>query len=489
VNNLENNIEDLYNKHAVKIISGLIEGSGCIIQPACPDYSYIFTAKHCLTEDNTCDKETVQIKRFNCCSEFTVIIHDIYLHTEYDIAIIKIDKIPELLQTTIHQPIKDQSVSIYGYPLLLKGQPETRENLNFNISFRRETHSELTSDKIQFTFEKSVPEAIIGFSGSGVFYEKDLGLCVVGILTKLKAPDGAYSKFCAFDIKLFEELICSKNLSSLYADNLSDINKDSTLQNKIFSISYNEHSEPYYQERDIDEKFLIYLNHSKNIWVSGQSGVGKTLLILRNLHNEDKEPVHIDLTCSGLDNIDQYFEYINNELIRQSNLENKSDKPTIYDKISDNLCEINSKLKDITIFVDEVPISDKDKFYDFISGFIKISERYSNINRIENKIKWIISTIIDPTVHINAGENSYHKQKAQKNFIFNNLTLWIDEELISLLNLLQKALTFSLSADTQNAVVKISEGLPGRVKSTIERVLLENCTIEEAIEMIKSENI
>lgn len=482
-------IEDLYNKHSVKVISNNIEGSGCLIQPYNADYSYVFTAKHCLTKDHKCKKEYVRIIRDNEETS-SISIHEIYLHPELDIAIIKIEKVLELPDPIFYVPLKGESVSIYGYPLLLKGKSEQRQNINCEVSFNRGDHFEITSKSSQFTFEKSTHETTQGFSGSGVYYEREEQLFISGILTRLKANDGAYASLCVVHISLFEELLLKNNLAILSADNFSEIIKDFTIINNVFSISYTLQFAPYYLDREIDRIFLNYLNNPKNIWVSGHSGLGKTLLILRNLNKEKKKPKHIDLTCSQINSINDYFEYINNELITQCNLEETSKKIVVYDRISDNLCQINDQLEEIIIFVDEVPISDKDKFYEFLSGFIGISERYSNLNSLQNKIKWIISTRIDPFIHLKADDTCHpNKLKAQKNFTFKNLDFWTNNELALLLKLLQNSLNFSLSTNTQDQIVKISNGLPGRLKSTIERVLLENCSIGEAIEMVKSENI
>jgi len=183
-------IEDLYNKHAVKIICNGLEGSGCIVQPSCTDYSYIFTAKHCLIKDHVLDLGLIQILRFNDKVSSTI-IQDIYLHSNFDIAIIKVNKISEFSESNIFLPSKGESVSIYGYPSLLKAETEQRQNIKCRVSFRRENYFEITTENPQFTFEKSVPESIKGFSGSGVFFEQGSNLLISGILTSLKAIDGA----------------------------------------------------------------------------------------------------------------------------------------------------------------------------------------------------------------------------------------------------------------------------------------------------------
>lgn len=144
----------------------------------------------------------------------------------------------------------------------------------------------------------------------------------------------------------------------------------------------------------------------------------------------------------------------------------------------------------IVIFVDEVPILEKEKFYDFLTGFVNVSERYTNLIKGAKNINWIISTRINPEEHLNNEEESLpNKLKAKKNFNFKNLDLWSNEELSSLMKSLQASLNFKLSNDTEKKIIALSKGLPGVSKSVIERLLLENCTIEEAIEIIKSENI
>lgn len=480
-------IEELYNRHAVKIISNGIKGSGCIFQPNSAEYSYVFTAKHCLCDKTVFDKNKVSIHRFKDL-ESLVTIQDVYLHQEHDIAIIKVDKITDLNVSRIHIPDKGQSVSIYGYPIYLEGKEEPRHNIDCKIGFRRDYHSEIESDKIQFSFNKSMPETIVGFSGSGVFCEENQGLSIVGILSRLKAPDGVYSCLCAYHIALFEELILENELYSIYADNFSQLIKNQDILEKVFALSYTLDSEPYYLNRSIDDVFIRSLMSPKHIWISGMSGLGKTYLVFRNIKQKAIKPIHIDLTCFGTNDINEFFEHINNELIEQNNILEKSVKGNVFEKISYNLSKISLQDQCIVIFVDEVPISDEIEFKGFLTGFVYISEKFANIISKKNRIKWIISTRTNPSSHIN--DNSHiNKQKANKNFIFKNLELWHEHEINGLLELLQIGLNFSLSQKTQTMIVEMSAGFPNRVKNTFERLITEDCTIEEAIEMIKSENL
>ncbi|SKC65744.1 trypsin-like serine peptidase [Ohtaekwangia koreensis] len=479
-------IEQLYDDHAVRIICNGFEGSGCVVQPLASDFTYIFTAKHCLTETDKCNKEDIKVFRYLETDPIAEVL-DVHLHQDLDIAIIVLKRISNLQTTRMAKAAKGSEVVIYGYPLLLKGKAEPRQNVMCRISFVRSTMFEITSEIVQFTFENAMPETIRGLSGSGIFVEQSGSLFLVGVLFKLKGKDGAYSSLCAYDIPVFEKFLVDSKLPPLELDDFSTVSKDYSLLNNVFSISFTSGSGKYYHERTVDAIFKNYLANPKNIWVSGHSGVGKTLLVLRNLSIENKKAKHIDLTCSVSGNIEDYFHYINNEIIAQCSLTLPSTKHNVFEKISDNLCQITNN-EDIIIFVDEVPISVKEKFYDFLASFIKVSERYANLNKSNNKVKWIICTRINPTVHLLSGdENHPNKIKAHKNFIFKNFDLWTDDELSSLLELLQSALNFSISFKSANEMIRTSEGLPGRLKSIVERVILEGGSVFDAISMIKSE--
>ena len=159
-----------------------------------------------------------------------------------------------------------------------------------------------------------------GFSGSGIFHEKSDKISVVGILTRLKAPDGAYNNVCAYHISNFDNLLRTKGLPSLFEDYIDEINSDYS-----FSFTnYNLELEKHYLQRDIDEQTKKLFLSPKNIWISGVPGVGKTLLINRNLRIDKRDYISIDLTTSKLDDIDEYFKIINNEIVYQKKIGNIS---------------------------------------------------------------------------------------------------------------------------------------------------------------------
>lgn len=501
-------IDDL-KLHSV-IVGG---GSGVLFQPATTECTYILTAKHIFFD--TIDKgrgeekiekkdgETVQIHRLtrnvnDWCSEpieFSIQKNKNYFpHDKADIAILKIDYKPGFDRVILEENIHNISdYLICGFPSKLRPNESFSEKYT-NHKLDRIISDNNTNCRAQLSIGTLMRPDIIGMSGCGVLKIDNNSISLIGIQSKV--PTSISNGQIDFvPIKYFKEIISENglhpaNVDNVEIDDLSNIDRDWTLHDNVFSVTYNSESEPYYLKRVIDQTLINYLKRNKNVWISGASGVGKTFLIVGNLNYQTNNPIRIDLTCSRPENIDDYFDYINDEIITQCNLVKLSNKVNVYEKISDNLCEINLQSSQILIFVDEVPILEKEKFYAFLTGFVNISDRYANLIKGSKNINWIISTRINPEDHLNNEEDCLpNKQKAKRNFNFKNLILWSDDELSKLLNLLQISLNFTLSDETERKIIAISKGLPGVTKSVIERLLIDNCTIEEAIEMIKSENI
>lgn len=482
-----NKIENNYKRHAVRVLSKNIEGSGCIFQPPNVDYAYVLTAKHCLIDNNCDDLEISQVTLQN--EEYKIeVIKEIFLHKNLDIAVIQINRIEKLSTSSAIYPTKDSEVSIYGFPHKLKNKQEPRENVQCVIAFRHDRYFELTSDYPQFTYDTAVPENIIGLSGSGVYIERDDNLSFVGIFTSLKSSDGEYNKFCAFNHIAFDELLASNGLCTLNAKFKMSV--DFNLLNKVFYLPYTTESELYYLKRSIDDAFNYCLSSLKHIWISGLSGVGKTNLVFRNLQIYNKKIHFFDLSTLNNREIEEYFLYINNELVELYGMQKKSTKSNVIENLTENIIEISKGKQELILFVDEVPISNKEKFYSFLTNFIIVSERVFNQANQTPNIKWIISTRINPMDHHlqNDDDCLINKMKAQKNFHFKNITPWDTEDASRLLNLLKGALGLYFIREIDREIILASKGYPGKLKDVLERMIIEKCSIEEAIQFIKSEH-
>lgn len=481
-------------------------GSGVLFEPLDQTITYVLSAKHVFyVKDDTGGETKFELKhKINLSfssnqetnQEITILKGQNYFeHSDggIDAAILILNENLGYSQIFVDEEcIAFNEYFLCGFPDNIADNKNDRYS-NYQINRKIDTTNN-GYYRLQTNFGNLNHGDIVGFSGGGILRLSNGVINIIGIQSST-ITDYANGQIDVVPIKYFKDIIDSNGLppinnGDINIDDFSNIDRDWQLHNKIFSVTINSDSKPYYLKREIDNTVLNYLSRNKNIWISGISGIGKTFLVLGNINKICDKPIRIDLTCSHLENIDDYFEYINNEIIRQCDFKFTSSQESVYDRISDNLCTINLQSNQLLIFVDEVPILQKEKFYAFLTGFINISDRYSNLIAEGKNINWIISTRINPEDHLNNEEDCLpNKQKARKNFSFKNLELWKEDELSNLLKILQISLNFKLSDETEREIITNSKGLPGLAKSVIERLLIEDCTIEEAIKMIKSENI
>lgn len=468
-------IEMEYKKLAVSIQSGQLPGSGCIFQPANQAYSYIFTAAHCLQQTgNAFDISNLLITDHEVGEP--IIVRDVHFHPELDIAIILIDRISGIPVSTVYSLEKDTKVAVYGYPTKLRNKEERRENIQCSVSFRHNQYFELSAESLQFTFNSTVQENMNGLSGSGVFFERDGQVFFAGIFTRLKGEDGAYNKLCAFDYTAFEEIVKLNNLCHLNECDVSQMIKDRELRRKVFYVSFIKDCEPYYLHREPDRLFANYLESSRHVWVSGDSGVGKTNLVKRNFLLDGKHFVSIDLM--GLEP-EECFRHINDVIVDKFNVKDAG-QSDMKQRIATNIINASASLGDVLLFVDEVPILEPEKFKMFLTGFITIAEKVAH--SCPSGAKWVICTRINPKMHLTKDEQELaNEDKGMKNFNFLDMETWREDELNQLLAILKQTLHFSLTHLVAQKIIKCANGLPGRLKNFFEQFILQGGTIDEAI--------
>lgn len=211
---LENNdqLGDLLRHFSVVVNNG----SGCIFQPSSSEYSYIFTVKHNLRENE-------EIKVSRTYEDFKSNIHvkvvNYFTHDKKDYAIIQTEKIenPEDFKIHIGNFVRNTEVIISGFPnykRVDKNQSEFRTSLNAKVETTRKNPHEydLTLDKSASTFNAGAGENVIGYSGSGIFYEEYPEIYLVGTFPKLDDAEATSNKVVGFDLSGFVEIIKRENL-------------------------------------------------------------------------------------------------------------------------------------------------------------------------------------------------------------------------------------------------------------------------------------
>lgn len=220
---------DIYSKYqelAVRIHCIQSKGSGCLFQPATTEYSYVITAKHCLegTDEipQTFEKTDIEIFTYNSGTKLTVL--DYYLHREHDLAVIKVEYIDEIPGTLITIPRDSKTVGLYGFPDILDvaDTAEIGHHLKCTINFiyRDQNLIEFTPNSDVSNLIDSINKTLVGFSGSGIYYESNSNLYLIGIFTQLKEENGAFNGLWGYDISSINQILIDNQLPLLIPEGL-----------------------------------------------------------------------------------------------------------------------------------------------------------------------------------------------------------------------------------------------------------------------------
>lgn len=210
----------------IVIVNG---GSGCIFQPMDGIYSYVLTAKHNIEDYNI---RIVDFTRFKLQDgniiKITIPIDGLvenenyFPHPNRDIAIIKIDKIPNL-ENIIRVDDFDKDRAQY----ILVGYPETRRNANPHTKenwYRCDENVTILNVKANQLREGEVPnnagyEEIVGHSGGGILKISGNYILLAGIQNKMTDVENEQMGRIEFSpISLFDEIIEAhpQHLSAIY---------------------------------------------------------------------------------------------------------------------------------------------------------------------------------------------------------------------------------------------------------------------------------
>ncbi|WP_161625939.1 5'-methylthioadenosine/S-adenosylhomocysteine nucleosidase family protein [Epilithonimonas tenax] len=279
---------------------------------------------------------------------------------------------------------------------------------------------------------------------------------------------------------LFMSETAFKELNILpFAEKLDICQED--ISNVLFDF-YDHDKEKFYIERNRDNDFIGVLNQF-GVWIHGPSGCGKSNLIARNLINNKKEYIQIDLSpCIG-QSIEILFDEILYEIADRVGSK-IIEKPANFNECSKKiltLLEENFFDKDIVIFIEEIPISsvaDQKEFAEKLFSLL-ISK---NFKRGLSKVKFVLSCIDNPTKYITS-----FQQKVYQQFTFLELDYWNETEINSLLELILKELNLNINRDVVLDLVKRAKGSPRFVKKFIRSVISVDKFDEETLTYILGE--
>ncbi len=409
----------------------------------------------------------------------------------YDSKRIGVDKvIPRGIETPASQVLLDRLRAL-----------EIENNYDFKITQTRLLSGETLVDNLEFrnSLKELYPDSLGGeMEGTGVAAACGAKYDWVLIKSICDYGDGKKNKNKNNNQKIAIENSLKVLLDLLnYREGLRDIGITPYIKKKVdiktvekilFEI-YNDDSEPYYIQRDFDSRLEKVLVHY-GIWVYGESGMGKTNSILRNLKMSRKRfcQVWLSSCCNG--SIDDYFCEIAYELGQFLNV-GYLKYPTSFREsiiLIKEACKNISYEDIIYIYIDEIPLGHKEseikefskKFYYLLTALIG--------EHCLKYIRFILSSISNPKLmHI---DNSLH-QKFSQYIQFVDIGTWNDDDLKRLNAVIINGLGVKISVDHCTKLLNSSNSSPRFIKRVYKQLLtsnnLDNSNIENTIQKIKSE--
>lgn len=223
-----NNVSLIIQQHCVAIDHVTGHGSGVLMQGITEQYSYVLTARHVLQIDKKDESKGIydkaNITLYSAHHE-SLKVQDIFLHEDFDIAIICIDFIPGIDIYPCEQVLDPATViQLFGCP-----NENSSEVNNFLIKF-----NSIKNSMLEFSPDESnvQPNDIDGYSGGGLFFINENKAYLYGIEKSTTSQAKFVTRINGYHISNFEELIESKNLSHFGVAYLAGFN---SIQSNTFS--------------------------------------------------------------------------------------------------------------------------------------------------------------------------------------------------------------------------------------------------------------
>lgn len=256
------------------------------------------------------------------------------------------------------------------------------------------------------------------------------------------------------------------------------LNQKALPQNILFT-NYTIKNEPYYLQRDIDKEFLRSIEYN-NIWISGNSGFGKTTLITRYLLKSNKSYCYCDLSPISINSSNDVLQEILVQLEEKFGIEHSPQEKNIIKNISEILSKVCHR--DIVIIIDELSVKDVSILRDIGDDLIQLVNYFTN-NFSPSCINFIISTILNPQDIV------YDKSKAIQHFYYIKCSDW-SQDISKLFDLLDYSLELNLE-DFKDQIINACNFSPRILKSIFRKIVLleiiDSKKVESTIQRTLSE--
>jgi nucleoside phosphorylase len=271
--------------------------------------------------------------------------------------------------------------------------------------------------------------------------------------------------------------------------NLNPYNKESLsiikpiLTEDILFELYREKNLKYYIERKEDAEFNSILKHYC-IWIWGISGCGKTNLIFRNLINKKIGFTAISLVSCFSKRLSSIFKEIYFDLELQIGKINNPLPNDTFSNISKNILSIletHCSHKAHIILIEEIPLSAEKDYKLFISHLFALLI-LKNLKPDLSNVKFILSSIKNPTIHIESNQQKIHNQVK-----FKKLENWNDLDRNALIEMICKELNINITENQKIKLKSASENSPRFIKKFFRNLLVYEENIQERFEELLEE--
>jgi|GEM_PF-754097 len=267
-----------------------------------------------------------------------------------------------------------------------------------------------------------------------------------------------------------ETVFKEKGINPYCETNISENTVCQADTNRILFEVYKPQNEPYYLKRKEDNVFNQKLSQF-GIWIYGDTGCGKSNLILRNLINNKSEYISITLgSYVGEKNVALFTGILNAIQEKTGNdIKYPSHKnfPTCCRSIINEL-ETNYKGKSLIIYLDEIPIDSNKEYQQFTKSLFALINEIHLTDGLE-QVRLILSSIHNPIIHIQKNDQKIHEY-----LYFLQLKYWESTVIEDLIALIEKPLQIKLSHSVKTELVEQAKGSPRFIKKFFKNVILKD---------------
>ena len=238
---------------------------------------------------------------------------------------------------------------------------------------------------------------------------------------------------CAFNKLDVLVALCNNNKSEYGFLPESDVSR------KVLFFRYKTEYEEYYMSRPIDDEIEAALK-VKGCWISGNTGIGKSVALTRVLLKNGKNLLFVDLSCCSENPLDDLFKTIYELLCEKLNISSRDGIYT-FNEYAHEISKLISTYypnQEFYFFIEEIPISSEelDKFQIFVRMFCAFVIQ-NTFAENDTDVRFILSSLHSPRPFM----KDY--QEKVKSFVkFIEMEDWTKEELLRLTSKINEVLGF-----------------------------------------------